>query len=120
MVRQRAKTHLKTEAPPRAYPQAGFPRVCVLNDCVQASNATSRVISLLALCRTVDFYPGGEWAYKGLFGTDSLQGTGVLLLRKTLGNRVRVGGHAALRSLVGVARRLLKADETSRVDEEDS
>jgi hypothetical protein len=48
----------------------------------------------------------GEWPYLDMIGTDKVSGTAVLLLRKTLRNRLVVASHSALRSSVDAARRL--------------
>jgi hypothetical protein len=54
MVRQRAKNQPKIEVPPEACPQALFERVSPPNGCMQASDATSKTIGFLALCRVID------------------------------------------------------------------
>jgi hypothetical protein len=48
----------------------------------------------------------GEWSYLDAIGTDKVPGASVLLLRKTIRNRLLVASHSALRSSVNVAKRL--------------
>jgi CelD/BcsL family acetyltransferase involved in cellulose biosynthesis len=49
----------------------------------------------------------GQWPYLNDLKAETVTGTSVMLLRGTLRNRLRVVSHSALRSSVGVARRIL-------------
>ncbi len=49
----------------------------------------------------------GDWPYLDELETDSQEGCPVLLLRRTMRNRLRCGGHAAFQSSVAFARRLM-------------